>query len=150
MTEQRDVVTPATAVSNTPKPVDFAGMKELIDRLTPPPLYGLYGDRWHADLRWVEQQLARFTYKPGWTFSARSNGMNGGIAVTVIMRVEDTYNLGQMVDVKGQLLLTPFTFEPFDEERFARRLADFLKDMEIHESREWLKRDGKIYDNPHA
>lgn len=30
------------------------------------------------------------------------------------------------------------------------RLLDDLKDAERHESREWFRRDGAIYDDPHA
>lgn len=37
-----------------------------------------------------------------------------------------------------------------DPEQFARDLQTQLHTIEIHESDEWLRRDGELYDDPHA
>ncbi len=42
-----------------------------------------------------------------------------------------------------------FDFIGDDADAFARWLTSALFDIELHESREWLRRDGAIYDDPH-
>lgn len=98
------------------------------------------------DLEWYREQLARFTYKPGWKFSIKPTVFSG-VCLFIAMDCEDTYNPGQMITIAKQC---PLTFAPYgDPEPFAAWLAHEIKDVEIHESREWLKRDGMIYDDPH-
>lgn len=121
---------------------------------TPPPDWPL--GRVETDhiraLRWLQRQLSRFTYKPGWTFMITDVG--GAIALSIIVRVRDTYHPDRMIDVGKQVFIphhiTDITHESAAEAFFARFLSDHIKDIEIHESREWLRRDGHLYDDPHA
>lgn len=94
---------------------------------------------------WIRRQLVRFTYKKGWSFSVSSNPY---ACFTIHFKCEDTYNPGEEIEVGKS---TPLWMVPTgDEEVFALWLAGEIKDVEMHESREWLKRDGKIFDDPHA
>lgn len=112
-----------------------------------------------SDLAWLQRQLDRFTYKPGWTFridTTPTEGRGGWgrtpFLLTVTVRVEDTYHPGQMIDIGGSVLLPYRLGEvrgPIAEREFARFLIGRITDIELHESREWLKRDGEIYDDPH-
>lgn len=96
---------------------------------------------------WIQEQLKRFTYKPGWRFSVRQMLFAGPI-LTITFPCEDTYNPGSMIHVAKNVLMSSIPHG--DEEEFAKWLAHEFQDVEIHESREWLKRDGKIFDDPHA
>lgn len=97
-------------------------------------------------VEWVREQLKRFTYKPGWRFTVFAHFLMPQFVIR--FKCEDTYNPGKSIEV-GKA--TPLRFVPIgDEKAFAEWLAHEVKDVEIHESREWLKRDGKIFDDPHA
>lgn len=98
------------------------------------------------DFTWYEQQLARFTYKRGWTFRIEQGW--GYPVIVAIMEVEDTYHPGVMVKVSGPS--RPLLNIDRREEVFAHVVQQLVRDMEIHEADEWLKRDGEIYDNPHT
>lgn len=100
------------------------------------------------DLRWYQEQLARFTYKPGWSFRIEPTSfMAPTVAMIVaVMEVEDTYHPGTKVKVSGVRELVGIDNNP---NAFAMTLASLIQEMEVHEAREWLKRDGEIYDNPH-
>lgn len=96
---------------------------------------------------WAEAQLARFTYKPGWTFTI-GPGFGAGLQLRIVVECEDTYHPGEKVKIGKAIALPPFVHG--DEAGFAHLLAREIQDMEAHESREWLKRDGVVFDNPHA
>lgn len=105
-------------------------------------------------VEWWRWQLARFTYKPGWKMRVeplhRLDPAKHGVGVLIItVRVEDTYRPGVMVDVESVRALYPGTHDQ-DADHFAMLVAAWLKDVEIHESREWLRRDGEVFDDPHA
>lgn len=96
---------------------------------------------------WFEAQLKRFTYKPGFKMRVQPNLGFMGPCILLTMKVEDTYHPGVFVEV-----MKPCPLEGVpagNEQIFAQWLAGQLQELEIHESREWLKRDGVIYDNPH-
>jgi hypothetical protein len=99
----------------------------------------------HAEF--VRKQLERFTYKEGWTFDVIKHALTGH-ALRVTFRCKDTYNPhGPTIDIGN---MTSLLFIPDDPDEFARWLGGHLRMMEAHESREWLRRDGKIFDDPHA
>jgi len=105
-------------------------------------------DRYAADERWVRDQLARFTYKPGWSFTVANDLIpsSSGVLIALVARVEDTYNPGKHIEIGGYRRAQIYIRDP---DMFAKQLASFIVELEIHESREWLKRDGQIYDDPH-
>jgi hypothetical protein len=96
----------------------------------------------HFNVSFIKAQLERFTYKAGWRFEVRL------FEFVIIFKCEDTYNPGNMIEV---VRASPLWIIPCgNPETFAWWLAEEIKAVEIHESREWLKRDGKIYNDPHA
>lgn len=102
---------------------------------------------WGPSPEWVREQLARFTYKPGWKFEVRNSDIPPAAYVAISFEAEDTYNPGKIVNPG----MGAYLYEvPDTEDRFAAWLASKVKAMEVHESREWLRRDGQMWDDPHA
>jgi hypothetical protein len=105
----------------------------------------------YCNREWVRTQLARFTYKPTWKFELdifMPLGRRGfaDIWINVSCEVEDTYHPGHKIRVGGSHLVY---VDGRNEDLFARQLVGAIQSLEIHESREWLHRDGTIWDNPH-
>lgn len=106
------------------------------------------------ELERVRAELARFTYRPGWELSVEPiESLFAASVGYLIVRYEtpDTYNpdiltLHQQVRL---LLPPPELIIDNGSDMFARWLQDALFEIERHESREWLRRDGEIFDDPH-
>ncbi len=62
------------------------------------------------------------------------------------MRVENTYHRSEMISIASYANIY---VDGRDEELFARQLASAILTVEHHESQEWLRRDGVIFDDPH-
>lgn len=110
------------------------------------PLFDL-----RSDGSWVQQQLARYTYRPGWTMRIDQGNLGDkySVVLTISFTTTDTYDHTRQIAVRSAHLVPPFVGDRRDEQAFARWLQTCLFDAEMHESREWLRRDGQIYDNPH-
>lgn len=108
------------------------------------------------DLGWLQRELARYTYRPGWTLTIAQTGPPYTLSTygltTYALRAQftapDTYQPERTIQLSAIRQVDPMLMR--DSETFARWLQHVLMDMECHESREWLRRDGVIYDNPHA
>lgn len=105
----------------------------------------------HYDDEWLRNELGLWTYKPGWRFELITSptpawSLLGKSYLRITAKVEDTYNPGVMIDIGGQF---PLWTEGRDEMHFGRSLQAAVFDAEQHESREHLKRNGIIWDNPH-
>ena len=98
----------------------------------------------------IQQKLDRIMYKPGWEFSAEYDGIT---SVTIVIRVEvqNTYNPMESVWLSSRDTIYPELYTSFmdNDKEFADYMFRRIKEMEIHESREWFRLDGEIYDNPH-
>ena len=105
-----------------------------------------------TDLAWLREQLARFTYRPGWTMTIEEPFLPGAIAyqIKIAYPVVDSRDQRRTIEVGGRFVVPPMIAEERDEKLFAHWLASTLLDCEWHESREWLRRDGDIYDDPHS
>lgn len=130
-------------------------------------------------LTWLEQELARWTYKPGFTFELMSPERRSAApfepdwygdmpSLRITARLPDSrretaadppvMEIGPdgEVRIRRQRQLIPISqavaVPPYVEtsEDFARWFASVLLDFERHEQREWLHRDGAIFDDPHA
>ena len=129
-------------------------------------------------IQWVEREMARWSYKPGFTFevvrperrvsapfepgwygempSLRITAMlpDSRKETAVYPYVMELDDLGEprprlerrLIPI-SQTIAVPYYAETTED--FARWLASVLRDFEHHESREWLCRDGEIYDDPH-
>jgi hypothetical protein len=95
--------------------------------------------------REISDHLARLTYKPGWTFEAY-DGRWEGQHVVIRTEVEDTYQPGGKVVLRVESMLPPVPSVEYLEAWLAWRLAR----IEVHEMREFLKRDGMVIFDPHA
>lgn len=97
----------------------------------------------------VRDQITRYSYKPGWEMTFNPGYYPGDGKVMLIFETEDTYHPGHLCKV-GKAVPMRMIPDMTDDDEFGRWLANELVTMEIHEQREWLRRDGKLFDNPHA
>lgn len=89
--------------------------------------------------------LERITYKTGWSFEVY-DGRWEGQHIVIRTEVEDTYSPGHKVVLDVHSMLPPMR----DVDDFENWLAWRLGRLEIHEMREFLKRDGEVIFDPHA
>lgn len=108
----------------------------------------------HCDLAWLRAQLERHTYRPDWRIEIHGSGIPDSVygdhRLVVKAMVQDTYQPDRRILIKSQNIVPLHLAEMRDEQEFTRWLQQALFDIEMHESREWLRRDGKLFDNPHA
>lgn len=93
----------------------------------------------------IQKHVARITYKPGWTFEVYDGHWEGQHLV-IRTEVADTYNPGITTILDVHTKIPPLE----DEDQLEKFLAWRLGRLEMHEMREFLKRDGKIIFDPHA
>lgn len=92
---------------------------------------------------WLQQQLDRFSYKQGWWWRVANTG-HIHITMTAPNRDDPT----KTISVGGAFDAS--YLHPGEEDLFAYLFASNLRRLEDHESREWFRRDGAIFDDPHA
>jgi hypothetical protein len=93
----------------------------------------------------IRRQLAAYTYRPGWSFELLEGHLEG-LRVRIVGTVEDAYRPGEHIDLGINVWLGPMD-SPAALDRW---LAYRRGRVELHESREWLRRDGRHVDDPHA
>jgi hypothetical protein len=93
----------------------------------------------------LQAHLERLTYRRGW-FLRIYEGRFEGHHIVIQAELEDSFNPGRMVVLDVHSMLPPMRDTDQLEEWIAWRLAR----MEVHECREWLKRDGAPIFDPHA
>jgi hypothetical protein len=92
----------------------------------------------------IQQHLRKLSYKENWTFSAYE-GRYEGQHIVIRASVPDSYSDGTVVlDVHS--MLPPMRDKRHLEEWLLWRLAR----IEVHEAREFLKRNGRVLFDPHA
>lgn len=131
----------------------------------------------YADWWWVSEQLSRFTYRPNWTMTLDdlmvpwAEPFPQAIIIRLVFYAPDSRNevvdqnlrqfnvdTGQSEPVRvrkdvkiGAVKQVPlYILDERSADNFARWLARSIEDMELHESREWLRRDGELWNDPHA
>jgi hypothetical protein len=102
-------------------------------------------------LAWMQHELARYTYRPGWEMTI-STVPNRPATLIVRYPAADSRNPGHERWFRAHRPIVQFPPPPGvnREEWFARTLQAILLDLEAHESREWLRRDGQLVDDPHT
>lgn len=97
----------------------------------------------------IEGWLRQVSYKPGWRIKLRLDQfpMTGFLQISILAMVPDSYHPDDKIEVGSVAVLPP---NLCDVDEFARWLGYILREREIHECREWLKVDGKVFDNPHT
>ncbi len=101
----------------------------------------------------MRAELARWSYKPGWSMTIESD--RAGLATLVVRaNVYDRDRPSQLVTIESRgpvpdHLDRLVADTDADADVFGVWLQARLFDVERHESREWLRRDGVIFDDPH-
>lgn len=110
----------------------------------------LFGHDAHTELRAVQAELARWTYRPGWTFELKPEPVGRVYGAVLIIRYEapDSRTPGVVTTIQSRTLVDPILLQ--DMIFFGKWLQHEIFNVERHESREWLRRDGHLYDDPHA
>lgn len=108
----------------------------------------------YFDMAWGQEQLKRFTYKPGWRMQLDPPleslaEFDPDAILSIRFKTEDTYNPGRTVEIGMNQRIPMGMLSKRNEDLFARYLLDAIFKAERHEAQEWLKRDGVIFDNPH-
>lgn len=93
----------------------------------------------------ISEHLKRITYKDGWTFLVRENPYEGPF-IRILIVVPNSYMENETVT----LGINSFLGEFETVEEFERWLLRRIIRIEIHEAREFFKRDGKVLSDPHA
>lgn len=101
----------------------------------------------------LQAELDRFSYKPGWTFTAlpsdRGPFASGDtMMIRIRARVEDSRpgHQWEYLNVESRGMLPYY----LSRDELPHYLLDCIRRMEDHETREWFRHDGSLVDNPHA
>ncbi len=92
----------------------------------------------------IAAHLKRISYKPGWELEVY-DGRWEGQHLVVHVPVQDSFT-GEPTTLEVHSVLPPMRDADGLEEWVAWRLGR----IELHETREFLKRDGKVIFNPHG
>jgi hypothetical protein len=95
--------------------------------------------------RELQDQVGEYAYRPGWRLIVREDEFEGA-ALWILADLDNSYRPGETVEVRIRSLIPPMV----SRWEFERWLAWRLRLVEIHESREWFRRDGKPVFDPHA
>lgn len=89
--------------------------------------------------------LKRVTYRPGWRFVLYQSA-HEGVWLSIKAEADDPANPGKTLVINVRTAVPPMPHETYFFQWLAYRLAR----IESHESREFLRIDGKKVDDPHA
>lgn len=93
----------------------------------------------------IQDHLSRITYKPGWELKIYDGRWEGQhLVITTV--VPDSYHPGETVTLDVHSMLPPMRDGNALDEWLAWRLGR----IEVHEMREFLRRDGRPIYDPHA
>lgn len=96
----------------------------------------------------LQEELARWTYKPGWEMRIVADPSPWVSAMLIVrFHAPDSRDPSRTIPVEAREVVDMGVIEGYVP--FGVWLSSRLLRMEHHESREWLKRDGEIYDDPH-
>lgn len=130
---------------------------------TPPLAYEDFVKLWeqinsrdtvHPDHAWLNTQLARHTYKPGWQFAIRAfDGISiieRTYSIAIRFKALDSRNPDNRVaEVAANTSIPSWLVEDRNEEAFTRVWEDAISRAEMHEVDEWRRRDGLVISDPH-
>lgn len=106
------------------------------------------GSPFAEDHEWLRGQLARFTYRPGWRMRIRGWPLDPALEVSHVAR--DADNPEAFTQQSPRVMVPAEVAACRDEAMFAAWLASVLESLEVHESHEWLRRDGVRVTDPHG
>lgn len=94
----------------------------------------------------IQEHLSHITSRPGWTITAYQGNFEGIHIRIIATDIEDSYHPGQYVDLGITSHLPPM----LNTQQLDLWLEWRLGRIDNHETREWLKYDGKPIFDPHA
>lgn len=97
-------------------------------------------------LAWLRNQIARYTYRPGWTLELTTD--EGHPVLIVRYPAIDSRDPSQERMFRAHRPVNKWIDS--DPALFAEWLKAALLDVERHEFDEWFRRDGQLVDDPHA
>jgi hypothetical protein len=92
----------------------------------------------------IRDELAHWTYRPGWTMVAFNDPYEGP-CFYLVTRVPDAYDSTKLTDLRIRSVVPPIP----SVEYFGHWLLARLMQIESHECREYLHRDGRPFVDPH-
>lgn len=95
----------------------------------------------------LHQLCKRITYKPSFRMEVEQN--RDVVYVRLSMRVMDALNFDKTIDLTFAQALTTHQLEEMPEGVILGILKNWIKEMEIHECREFLRLDGHHMEDPH-
>lgn len=112
------------------------------------------------DYMWAHAELARYTYKPNYTlavvFESTPEWGGTGIYLAGTFHAPDSRHTPPdappdwpVIRLNFKVPVPEFAIEHHDSDYFAVWLREVLHKIELHESDEWLRRDGCLLNDPH-
>jgi hypothetical protein len=95
----------------------------------------------------LADRISRYSYKPGWALTVGEH--EGKPALVVLAEVPDVLGRKERFILRGAKTITP-AVERMSDQALDGWVDALLEAMETHERREWLRRDGKPVNDPHA
>jgi hypothetical protein len=105
-----------------------------------------------TDIEWLQQQLNRYAYKPSWVWrldEGTPSLWNARFYVCIEFSAMDAWNPPKVIQLKSVVPVPPWIPECRDPIMFKRWFQTAIFETELHESREWLRLDGQLVDDPH-
>lgn len=109
---------------------------------------------------WLNAELSRYTYKPGWTFRLLPRETVGwehpSVELEISFRAPDSRaqpgTVPRISEVTQVTMLAEAEVERFREfpELFRAKIRHLIITLEMHEMDEWLRYDGELVSDPHA
>jgi hypothetical protein len=98
----------------------------------------------YLTLEQLQAEIKRYTYRSGWAMSVFGDPFEGP-CFYLEADVRDAYDPGKTVPLRIRAVIPPIPTREYFGEWLQKRLIE----VEIHECREYLRRDGKILYDPH-
>lgn len=95
----------------------------------------------------IKDHLAKITYKPGWSFTYYDGVWEGPHLRIFCEAIEDSFNPGTTTVLDIHCFLSPNDIA--STEALETYLMYRLGRIEVHEMREFFKRNGKVVSSPH-
>jgi hypothetical protein len=92
----------------------------------------------------VQAEVARFSYRPGWTLSTFVDPFEG-VVFRVVADVPNGYRPDESVQLRINSRMPPMQ----TADQLAHWILWRICQIELHEAREWLRRDGEMLYDPH-
>lgn len=92
----------------------------------------------------LQDEVDQFSYRPGWSLDVFADPWEGP-CLYVVANVENGYDPDQVIELRVRSAIPPIPSRGY----FAIWLQWRLQQIELHESREYLRRDGRPVFDPH-